>query len=37
MLIRVADPGMPAFQLRKGEPGLSVFDTDAVTPPLTEA
>jgi hypothetical protein len=37
MLIRVADPSRPAFQLRKGEEGLSVFDTDAVDPPLTES
>jgi len=36
MLIRVADPLKPAFQLRKGEEGISVFDTDAVDPPLTE-
>ncbi len=36
MLIRVADPGRPAFQLRKGEEGLSVFDPEAVNPPLTE-
>jgi hypothetical protein len=36
MLIRVADPSKPAFQLRKGEDGISVFDTDAVDPPLTE-
>ena len=25
------------FQLRPGEEGLSVFDTDAVSPPLSEA
>lgn len=37
MLFRVADPSKPAFQLRKGEEGLSVFETDAVDPPLTEA
>ncbi len=36
MLIRVAEPGQPAFQLRKGEEGLSVFDLDALDPPLTE-
>lgn len=36
MLIRVADPARPAFQLRKGEEGISIFDTDAVAPPLTE-
>jgi hypothetical protein len=37
VVIRVADPGKPAFQLRKGEEGLSVYDPQAVTPPLTEA
>jgi hypothetical protein len=37
MLIRVTEPGKPAFQLRKGEEGISVFDTGAVDPPLTEA
>jgi len=37
MLLRVAEPGKPAFQLRKGEEGLSVFDSDSVNPPLTEA
>jgi hypothetical protein len=37
MVIRVAMPGQPAFQLRKGEEGLSVFDPDAVDPPLTDA
>jgi hypothetical protein len=37
MVVRVAVPGRPAFQLRKGEEGLSVFDPDAVDPPLTEA
>jgi hypothetical protein len=37
VLIRVAEPGRPAFQLRKGEEGLSVFDTESVSPPLTEA
>jgi hypothetical protein len=36
VLIRVAEPGKPAFQLRPGEEGLSVFDADAVDPPLTE-
>ena len=36
MLIRVADPEKPPFQLRKGEEGISVFDTDAVSPSLTE-
>ena len=33
----MAEPGRTAFQLRKGEEGLSVFDLDALTPPLTEA
>lgn len=37
MVVRVAEPGKPAFQLRKGEEGLSVFDPQAVEPPLTEA
>jgi hypothetical protein len=37
MVLRVAAPGKPAFQLRKGEEGISVFDLQAVTPPLTEA
>lgn len=37
MVVRVAEPGRPAFQLRRGEEGLSVFDPDAVAPPLTEA
>ena len=37
MVIRVATPGQPAFQLRKGEEGLSVFDPDFVDPPLTVA
>jgi len=37
VVVRVAEPGRPAFQLRKGEEGLSVFDLDAVKPPLTEA
>jgi hypothetical protein len=37
MLVRVAEPGKPAFQLRSGEQGISVFDTEAVDPPLTEA
>ena len=35
-LIRVFTPGHPKFQLRKGEFGISVFDPDAVNPPLTE-
>ncbi|SRR6266851_1544834 len=35
-VIRVTAGGSPAFQLRKGEEGLSVFDPDAVVPPLSE-
>ncbi|MBI3823278.1 MAG: hypothetical protein HY289_11465 [Planctomycetes bacterium] len=35
MFIRVAEPGRPSFQLRKNEEGLSVFDSDAVDPPLS--
>lgn len=35
MLIRVTEPGTPGFQLRKGEEGISVFDTEAVVPELT--
>jgi len=31
------EPGRPAFQLRKGEEGISIFDTDAVEPALTES
>jgi 2-iminoacetate synthase ThiH len=37
MLVRVAEPGRLAFQLRKGELGISVFDTHAVEPPLQES
>src|SRR5262245_36958370 len=37
MFIRVGQEGKPAFQLRKGEEGLSVFDLEAVDPPLTES
>lgn len=37
MVVRVSEPGRHAFQLRKGEEGLSVFDLEAVNPPLTEA
>jgi hypothetical protein len=37
MLVRVIDPGRPAFQLRKGEEGISVFDTEAVEPALSES
>src|SRR5262245_8526789 len=36
MLVRVAERGRAAFQLRKGEEGISVFETGAVEPPLTE-
>lgn len=36
VVVRVATPGQPAFQLRKGELGLSVFDVNGVDPPLTE-
>ena len=37
MVVRVGEPGKPAFQLRKGEEGISVFDRDAVKPPLTDS
>ena len=37
MVIRVAELGRPAFQLRKGEERLSVFLLGAVDPPLDEA
>jgi hypothetical protein len=37
VVARVGTPGQPAFQLRKGEEGLSVFDPFGVEPPLTEA
>jgi hypothetical protein len=37
MVVRVAEPGRPAFQLRKGEEGLSVFVLERVNPPLTES
>ena len=37
MLIRVTEPGKPAFRLRKGEDGVSVFDPQRVEPPLTDA
>ena len=36
VVVRVATPGQPAFQLRKGELGISVFDLNGVDPPLTE-
>lgn len=35
VVVRVGSAGQPAFQLRRGEEGLSVFDPDAVDPPLT--
>jgi hypothetical protein len=37
IVVRVVTPGKPAFQLQKGETGLSVFDIDAVSPPLSDA
>ncbi len=37
MIVRATEPGRSAFEIRKGEEGLSVFDLDAVTPPLTDA
>lgn len=36
MVVRVAEAGRLAFQLRKGEEGISVFDPNEVNPPLTE-
>lgn len=36
-LIRVAEAGRPAFQLRPGEEGISIFDPSAVGPALTES
>lgn len=36
VVVRVATSGQPAFQLRKGEEGLSVFRIGAVEPPLTD-
>ena len=36
MIVRVAEPGRPAFQLRRGEEGLSVFLSEAVAPPLDD-
>lgn len=36
MVVRVAEPGRPAFQLRRGEEGLSLFEPERVEPPLTE-
>jgi hypothetical protein len=37
IVMRVVTPGKPKFQLKRGEPGISVFDFDAVAPPLDEA
>jgi hypothetical protein len=37
VVVRVTEPGRPAFQLRKGEEGLSLFDPAAVQPPLSES
>jgi hypothetical protein len=37
MIVRIGESGRPAFQLRKGEEGLSVFETDAVEPPLIDS
>ena len=36
MVVRVTEPGRPAFQLRKGEEGVSVFDPNAVEPALSD-
>jgi hypothetical protein len=35
-VLRIVTPGRPAFLLQKGEAGLSVFDPEAVSPPLTD-
>src|SRR5437660_4054714 len=37
MVVRVTESCRPAFQLRKGEEGISVFDLEAVDPRLTES
>src|SRR5262245_46180357 len=37
MVVRVAEPGRRAFQLRKGEEGWSLFGPDLVEPPLSES
>src|SRR5437868_5706259 len=37
MLVRISEPDRPAFLLRKGEEGISVFDLEAVQPPLMES
>src|SRR5262245_10867688 len=34
-IVRVAIPDHPAFQLRKGEEGISVFEVTAIEPALT--
>lgn len=34
-IVRIAAPGQPAFQLRKAEEGISVFDMTAADPILT--
>lgn len=34
--LRVATPGKPAFQLKPGEEGISVFDPLLVEPSLTQ-
>ena len=34
-VVRLATPGHAAFQLRRGEEGISVFEASAVDPPLT--
>jgi hypothetical protein len=36
VVVRVGMPGQPAFVLRKGEEGLSVFDPQSVEPALTD-
>jgi hypothetical protein len=36
VVIRIGSPGAAAFQLRKGEEGLSVFDPIAVEPHLSD-
>lgn len=37
LALRVAESGRPAFQLRKGEEGISVFIPEAVHPALSDA
>ena len=36
-VVRIATVGKPAFQLRKGEEGISVFVPSSVEPPLSDA